>query len=348
MTQQVKTRKAKRNLKDINFEGDKSHIALVTAEGNGGPANGEPDALILKANRSEEFLQKASQVSVTLEITEYLRRFYGLWYDDAEVLARALGFTTAQMDEEAADAIEEAAVAAAGITEDDCCDYQSWIEQRVQSISIMKSVFEADNKIEALANLTEEQYLSLLQDQEIVEKAVLDIEKGCGKKPNPKAESDDVASATDSDTSTIVDVEKSVEASASVNTVVTKPEEQVEVIKAKFEVIEKAFNEQKVQLEKAQKVIAEYEAAQKAAIIKSRKAALFNAVKDNERTEVLFKAVGLIEDQATFDEVVKSLAEMQAVVDSSDLFIEKGAELEEEQPKVKTAAEILKARLTNK
>ena len=58
--------KAKRRLSNINFEKEGSHLALVHKM-QGGSANGYK-TLVMKSvdNRSPEFIEKASQVKVTL------------------------------------------------------------------------------------------------------------------------------------------------------------------------------------------------------------------------------------------------------------------------------------------
>lgn len=346
--------KAKRKLSEINFEAEGSHIALV-GKAVGGPANGADYALVMKAcDFSDEFVHKASQIKVTMEITEYLSRFYGLWYEEAEVLARALGFTTAQMDDEAEDAAE-------GEKEE---TYQDYIMSKVQSIEVMKSLYDSENIPESLSKLNEQEYLAMLQDQLLIEKAfkqidkgAVTLEKGCKKPPKKAAakESDDVAKATESDASTTVDVEKSVEPSGSVTlankeTSMSKETQVVDVAtevieKSQFDAIQKAFDEQKEQLAKALEQVATFAQEKKEALAKARKEKVLAAVKDANRAEVLFKAVGLVEDEAEFESVVKALVEMQELVEQSELFVEKGAQVEEQNDK-NSVAELLKARLS--
>ena len=69
--------KAKRKLKEISFDGESAHIALVSKE-QGGPANGADYSLILKntEGRSQEFIEKASKIQVTMDIVEFIERFF--------------------------------------------------------------------------------------------------------------------------------------------------------------------------------------------------------------------------------------------------------------------------------
>ena len=102
---------------------------------------------------------------------------------------------------------------------------------------------------------------------------------------------------------------------------------QVEMIeKSQFESVQKALEAQAVELQKALDVIKQYEAEKKEAIQKARFASLKDAVKNQEKAEILFKAVGLVEDETEFQAVVKALGELVAQVEQSDLFVEKGVE----------------------
>ena len=105
MTEEVKKKRTpKRKLKDISFDHEGAHLALVSDQLNGGPANLQPNALFLKAidSYSDEILEKASQVTVTMPIEEFLEKFFDVEQDDAEILARALGYTTSMQDKIAA------------------------------------------------------------------------------------------------------------------------------------------------------------------------------------------------------------------------------------------------------
>ena len=82
--------KAKRKLKGFDFAKEGAAVALV-GPSVGGPANGIP-TLIAKANNfSPEFIQKMQQIQVTYELPDFLRKVMGLYYEDADLLARMTG-----------------------------------------------------------------------------------------------------------------------------------------------------------------------------------------------------------------------------------------------------------------
>ena len=329
-------RKAKRKLSNIDFSSEGAHLALVSKD-IGGPANGADYALIIKsANFSTEAIQKMQQVKVTLELPEFLRRFFGLWYDDAEVLAAMMGYV-------------EPADTAAMEAEEAKQEMQSWIEERMSAFEIIKSLEKAESIPEVLSKLDEEQYLNLLKDQENLEKAFKKIDKLKNSAKAPKAKADEgsteaVAKAEQSDDKT----EAKVEPSETINKGTSMPKDvQVEVVeKSQFEAVQKAFDEQKVELQKALDLVKAFEAEKKEAVRKARFEQVKTAVKDDAKAEVLFKAVGLVEDEVEFEAVVKALAEMQALVEKSSLFVEQGVQVEaDETPKESAVARVIKARL---
>ena len=81
------TTKAKRKLSNITFDHEGAHLALVSKQQKG-PANGAGYALIMKAaNRSPEFIEKVQQITVTMELPDFLSKFFCLWEEEADVLA---------------------------------------------------------------------------------------------------------------------------------------------------------------------------------------------------------------------------------------------------------------------
>lgn len=146
--------KATRRLTDIKFEHEGAHVALV-GKHQGGPANGIT-TLITKAtnNITQEQIEKASTVTVTMQFPEFLRKFFGLYWDDAEVLSAVMGY---------------------GRTEYPDTNEKDYIDSRVESINVMKAVYKAQDVEKALAALTPEQHLALMADQEMLEKAFADL-----------------------------------------------------------------------------------------------------------------------------------------------------------------------------
>lgn len=351
-------RKVTRKIKKFDFSNDNATVSLV-GESVGGPANGILTLLTKsKKNVSEEFLKKASQITVTMSINEYLQRFFGIWCSaDQELLARSLGFTTEGMDKAVIEQQEEMLDANEPPEQPDCwesepgdTDYEKWINYKLQSISVMKSLFDSENIEKAVLDLSEEDYLKILQDQEIVEKAFVEIDKACkGKGTKPVKKN---SSANAGDASTNVDVENS-EGNTSVikNNKGNKPmtqevqtiEQQVEVIaKAQFDEIQKSLSDTQVELQKALDLVKQFETEKKEAIAKARKEQLNKAC--GKHSEVIFKACGEIEEEL-FVEVVKALADMQETIEKSALFQEQGAAVDGQDSSESPIAKALKARL---
>lgn len=355
----MEQRKPKRKLSKISFDNTDSHLALVHKD-QGGPASGADYKLVIKASRfTDEHIAKASQVKVTMELPEFLQTFYGLYADDAEILARALGFN--------ADT--------SGNTEP--TTYEDYITSKVQSIEVIKALHEADKLSDVLRDLDPEDYLVMLEDQVLLEKAfkkvqrlqsgdinlqLAQVEKVLEAEEVAKAapkESEAVVKATESDTSTVL-VEKTVEPSGSEiikakekhMTVQVKADTADVVDKSAFEAIQKSLDENMVALTKALETIAVFEAEKKEQIVKAKTAKFSSILKDEKVLTPIVKAALSLESDEDFDAFLAAITSMQntvittqAFVEKSALFQEVGASVsEEEVVKDSAVARILKSK----
>lgn len=331
-------RKAKRKLSDISFEHDGAHVAL-TAKEQGGPANSHDYALVMKSNFSKEFVEKMQQVQVTMELPEFLRKFFNVYYEDAEVLARMMGYVE-EDDEEETD------------------DYEDWYEKRIQerlaSFTVLKSMEKAEDVTSVLATLKEDQYLTLLKDQEAIEKALKnsEAEKTTASEEGAteavaKAKETVQTKAEDAPSGEIKnELEKSMQKKED-----SKPAEKavVEMVeKSAVVALEKAMQEQKELLEKALAQVAAFEAEKKEAIVKAKTAKIEAIVKDAAKSAAIVKAAVALETEEDFNAFVTSLEGLVASVEKSDLFVEKGASVAPEQNKTveSPVAKAVKAQLS--
>lgn len=324
-------RKTKRKLSDINFSGEDSHIALVSKR-QGGAASGANYKLVLKSNKfSEEFIEKVQQVRVTMDLPDFLERFFSLYGEQADILAYMMGYV---------EPAETQAMEQAEAEE----DYQDWIKSKMEAFEILKSAHEAENLADVLSTLEETEYLAMLNDQVTIEKALIAIDKA-------KQESEPAANAEGTDASTNASVENTQEVSASVNKQeLEKTNMEVETVeKAQFELVQKALDEQKVQLQKALDTIAQFEAEKKEAINKAKTEQIKAIVKDESKVEAIAKAALSLESEDDFTAFVAAMQAMMATVETSEMFVEKGASTQEE-PAVKESAvaKLLKAKQQTK
>lgn len=337
--------KAKRKLSDINFEQEGAHVALVSKQ-QGGGANGHNYVMAIKAtNFSDEFVEKVQQIKVTLSLPDFLERFFSLEEADAEFLATILGYVepveTAQME------AEEAAM-----------KVQEWIMENTEGFEVMKSLYESSNQVQALSKLSPEDYLAVLTSQQQIEKAFEKLDAKSKEKTKSKSV---VKKTAGSDTSVSNEVLKGGVSTPVVKrnkltkkeTNMTQETEKVHVVEQEVEMVakaayvdlQKALEDQKVELKKALDIVATMQAKEQEQIAKARKAQVLDAVKDEAKAEVLFKAVGKAED-ADFEAVVKALKELASAVDNSDLFVEKGATVEvQDAPQESAVAKLIKAKL---
>lgn len=330
--------KAKRKLSELTFEHENAHVALVSKE-QGHGANGHHYALVMKSSGfSQEAVQKMQQIQVTMDLPDFLRKFFSLYYDDAEVLARLMGYVPEEVED------------------DDIYGSEAYYAERLESFTIMKSLNEAEDKLKALSLLNETEYLALLNDQVKVEKAfaALDANK-----------SDTAATVVESDNSTNASVEKSVEPSGSKVTKSKKEnmtlktkqgdEPTVEMVeKSALDSIQKALNDKDVELQKALADVAAFKEAQQEQIIKSKTAQITAVVTDANLQAVIVKAALALELEDDFTAFVGALSSMQKTlkdtkdfVEKSTLFEEVGASTSTDALQESPVARILKSRLTN-
>ena len=314
---QKETTKAKKRITDLTFDHDGAHLALCSK--SQGAANNWNKALIMKShNFSPEFIQKAQSIQVTLSIPEFLERFYSIWGSDAQVLARLMGYVPEDQ-------------------EDSEWNYEDYIEEKLSAFTIIKSLHESKNLPESLSKLTEDEYLSVLTDQALIEKALNAFAK-------------ELSSVADTSTQ----VEKQVEASAS--KVQKKKEKNMQlatpemVEKSALTAIEKAMNDTKVELQKALDQVKAFEDEKKQAVIKSKTDAITALVKDEKHAVALVKAALALDTQEDFEALVGVVKALVEQVDKSDLFKEVGASAsaDEEKQDEGFVAQILKARHVTK
>lgn len=303
------TQKAKRKLSEISFDHEGAHLALCSK--SQGAANNWNKALIMKGhNFSPEFIQKMQSVQVTMPLPEFLQKFFGLWYEDAEILARLMGYVPEEKED---------------------WDYDDYIEERLSAFTILKSLHEAENLPDALSKLTEQDYLDVLTDQAEIEKVLKAFD-------NKK-----------SDTSTDVENTK-VEVSTSKVTKKNKGKQMTQetemVEKAKFVEIQKQFEDQKVALEKAMEQLNKIEQEKKEAIVKSKTDAVKAVVKDEKQAAVVVKAALALDNQEDFDALIAVFKSMNDLLEKSGLFQEQGvsAEAAEDKPGETKLMKALKAR----
>jgi len=101
--------------------------------------------------------------------------------------------------------------------------------------------------------------------------------------------------------------------------------------------IEKAVGPLKTELTKANETIEAFKAKEKEQVSATRKAALKDAVKDEEKAEVLFKSFANLTDEE-FTSTVETLKAMTTAGDAGELFTEKGVDAGIEEPAAKANA----------
>lgn len=300
---------ATRRLTNINFEQEGAHVALV-GKHQGGPANGIT-TLVTKATDKidQSIVEKATEVTVTLPFPEFLRRFFCMYWEDAEVLSMALGFGSSEDDNEYVDT------------------YQAYLDKRVADINILKSVYTAQDVEKALSELTSEQMLSLLQTQEEVEKAMssaLPVGESLNDKPIDNGVTMDHI---------LKSAHEEIVAKAVTDAVAP---------------VQKALDEQAVVLKAAQDQLEVFKQAADAAKVEVRKSALAAQV-PADKVEALLKAYSALDDEAfavalDMHTVQKAATDASDMMTETGL----NGQGEQDPAKVDKVAEILKQKYPTK
>lgn len=334
--------KAKRVISKFNFEGEGSAVALVSAS-QGGAANSFRTLVVKSADKySPEFIQKAQKVQVVMEFDDFLQKFFDMWKEDAKILTSILGFGDEGMNSESEsddlgvynddyfyewfdEKLTEEGTSYRSPTEE---DKLSWLEYRKQGITLVKSLAESNNKLEMLAALSEKDYWSVLNEQKFFEKALQELQSG----GQPKQTVAPKATKTTKATKAVHNKENNMSG-----------DNPVMIEKAQYDNVEKALNDQKVELQKALEALELFKAKEKEAVAKARKADILAAVDVEETAEKLFKAVGDLAPEA-FADVVEVLKGLNTKVETSAFFVEKGTKAEGE----KVAKSALRTAIENK
>lgn len=163
-------KKAKRVLFNFDFDTEGAHVALVSKQ-QGGAANGRTVLVTKSVNQGIRphnpiKVQKAlEQIIVTLSMEEFLRKFFDMWYDDAETLTKLLGFET---EFEANKKEREAN----GDSYDWEKGHEDWMSQKLSKFQLMKSLHESPNQA-----IEDEDFIALTILQERVEKSLSKYEE---------------------------------------------------------------------------------------------------------------------------------------------------------------------------
>lgn len=216
MSETIK-QKAKRVLKKFDFNKDDHCVSLVGAD-LGHAANGFK-TLVIKAATPEETIEikKAlEQVTLTLSMEEFLRKFFDMWSDDAEVLTKLLGFETEH---------EAYVNANKDRKEEENYDWDAehtkWIESRVSQFQLMKSMNEG--KVD---NITKSAFNDIVALQQSIETALTEHLHTKEKQMEELELAKSALSAKEAELATQVDLVKSLEAK------VTELVSQLDVVKA--------------------------------------------------------------------------------------------------------------------
>lgn len=300
MTDQIK---AKRKLTDFNFDHEGAAVALV-GPSVGGAANGRTTLLTKSVEGvSKEDVEKATMVQVEMNIVDFLSKFFDLWYDDARVLAKIMGMDTEVEPQETTNW------------------YEDYINDRVEAVTIMKSLVidkSMDEIKKAVADLSSQEYLTVLKAQEQFEKNFDGVAKAVSVNKSSSVKAEGVTVSKDT-ISPSVDIKK--EEEDTMSEFVSKSAMDVAIQEA----VEKANQVNQAKLTEALDIIKQYEQEKVAVIAKARLASVSEVEKDEAVAQEIVKSLEGVSDEA-FEVVIKALKKKESQLVESDLMKEVGTQ----------------------
>jgi hypothetical protein len=208
------TKIATRRINKFDFSGEGAHVAVVDAAAN------EQTVLVMKAATEDKMVdafdmdsvsvsKALEQVTVKMSMEEFLRKFFDMWHSDAEMLTKLLGFETEW------EAFEKE-------INGEVTTQQGFLEERLESFSIMKSLYDSD-----VQEIASSDYINIVKTQELFEQTPTKPEKeeNMTDKVIEKTEGDEVSISK----SEFADLKKSLDALQKHNDVlVTEREATIE------------------------------------------------------------------------------------------------------------------------
>lgn len=304
--------KQKRRITNIDFSHEGAHVALVSKSINGGPAN-QYEVLLTKGTQDidNDILKKAAEVQVELSFVDFLRKFFDMYYTDAQTLARFLGYEISD---------DEANVET----------YEEYIDSKIENMTLLKSANKSADLDTFLKELSADEVVNLLEVQSQFEKSTSGV-------------TDDVQNENQLEENSQMTIEEFIK-SAEGQTFLA-----AELNKAKDEgraEVQTVLDEVQADLEKAVGQVAELEEAQAEAKTTARTERLVKAVGEEE-AETLIKSLGSMDDEA-FDTIVKSFESKAAAIAESDLAKEVGVGGEGDADEDDGTAQYLRNKYQNK
>lgn len=334
---------------DVSFDEIGSHLAICH-EAQGGAASGWHQSLLLKTEETEptqEIIKALEQVNVKLSFEEFVRKFFGMYYDDAELLAKLMGFQTEYEY---------------GLEQEDAPDsYEAYVADKASKFEIMKSCFDS----ESFETLAPNDALEVIKTQVLFETALAaheDIEKTKGDdiqatSEDPHLQSSDLpedikkeATASDvkpedsvrTDTMEAQDFLKSAEAQDLIKAEIAKATEvkDVELAKA-VEALEKAAAElEEFKIEKAERKL-------KGFVNFTKSLSFVEEEKQEALAQTLLKASD-VEGMEMIVEMLEKAQEKVEAVKQEFLKAEEGFETKADEPVVIDKSKELADRMADK
>lgn len=283
--------KATRRIKKFNFEDEGAHVALVDRA-----ANAQSVLVMKSANATETEIRKAlgKDVTVRMTIMEFLTRYIGLWYDEAEIVAGLLGYTAEDLH----------------TFEDSANSYVDHIQEQMDSVEIQKS--ESSTKLAEALDTFKSKYLD--------NDSPSSVEKGDGESvSNPTDDNEEVDSNMSEENTQNENTELSIE-------------EQIQ--KAAERLAETQMEEVRKREEKMQReldILKAEQSAQRHAKFVAKAEGIAEHLGEDADVEAIAKALETASEDENMEALVKALETLADTKSNEGLMEEVGKSATREQ-----------------
>lgn len=309
----------------------KSRGIALTHKDQGYSANNRPVSLLTKSNvdpktLTVDIVKALEQVQLNISMEEFLRRFFYMYSSDAELLTKALGFKT-EFEQNIEDNPPD---------EDDTWEkdwqkrHQEYIEERLQSINIIKKARESGED-----SLTLVERFELVETRKAFEEGCAELSLDFSETPSatqsapgtletPKPSGLDVivkatGASTESSAGATTNTNEEIPVEKEVD--VTKSAAFIEMQKAN-EALMAQMQSMSGQLKAAEEIVKAAEASRKSVAIEKAAAMPFVAETQREAIATVILNPEMATVVSVLEKAVASLAEKDAALTAKDAEIE--------------------------
>ncbi len=284
--------KAARKITEFNFKSEGAHVALVDKAAN------LQEVLIMKsAQASEEEIEKvlSKDVTVKMSIMEFLTRYIGIWWEEAEMVAGLLGYSAEDLYS----------------PEEGPMDFISMVQDRMDSVQINKS--ESTEKFIEKFGEFQSKYLNKNASSSVKGEEIVKTEDETNINKGDKLMSEENKVTPEA-------LEEQINKAAE------------KIVSERLEALEKSYKEKEETVAKELQVLKAAEEARTNQVYLTKAEAVAKYLGEETDKEALAKSLRKAEADEEMSALMKAFKELQDTVSKDDALEEVGKSVTKDQP----------------